>query len=181
MKFKIWKYNVKPVDEINFEKEILSLEKNNISQVLIKRMLVNYHIIKTEKRMRKRDYKSKEKSVKYIVANYKKFPFSNYDYLSLAQFLSYYENVDLAVALLDKKVRNINVDENLLFYYLNLTIINKKLTMGLDYRTMMLNAVNRNKLRFCNLFNSMSKDGVTFQLLEDEYLRKTYCENCKNQ
>ena len=181
MKFKIWKYNVKPVDEINFEKEILSLEKNNISQVLIKRMLVNYHIIKTEKRMRKRDYKSKEKSVKYIVANYKNFPFSNYDYLSLAQFLSYYENVDLAVALLDKKVRNINVDENLLFYYLNLTIINKKLTMGLDYRTMMLNAVNRNKLRFCNLFNSMSKDGVTFQLLEDEYLRKTYCENCKNQ
>ena len=42
----------------------------------------------------------------------------------------------------------------------------------------MLNAINMNNDRFCKLFSSSLSDGVTFQLLENEYLRKTYCENC---
>ena len=42
----------------------------------------------------------------------------------------------------------------------------------------MLNAIEMNKERFCKLYNSYLNEGVTFQLLENEYLRKTYCENC---
>lgn len=34
-----------------------------------------------------------------------------------------------------------------------------------------------NKERFCKLFNSIEKGGVTFQLLKDDYLNDTYCEN----
>ena len=74
----------------------------------------------------------------------------------------------------------IEVDEDLLFYYLNLTIINKELTQSSDYRIIMLNALNMNQERYCKLFNPYGEGGVTFQLLEDEYLRNTYCENCNN-
>ena len=42
----------------------------------------------------------------------------------------------------------------------------------------MLNTINVNKTRFCNLFNSTKKGRVTFQILQDEYLRDVYCENC---
>ncbi len=177
-KFKLWRFNHQSVSESDLKNHISSLKKHGISQALIDRMLVNFHIVKAEKLMRQRNYRAKDISVKYIQSNYKKFPLTNYDYLSLAQFFSFYANVDAAVALLDEKVRDITTDEDLLFYYLNLTLINKRLTGSTDYRTTMLNAINMNKDRFCKIFNSISNRGVTFQLLENEYLRQTYCENC---
>lgn len=180
-KFKLWRFNHKSVTESNLKNQIISLKKYNIDPALIDRMLVNFHIVKAEKLMRQRNYKAKDISVKYIQANYRKFPLTNYDYLSLAQFFSFYANVDAAVELLDEKVRSITTDEDLLFYYLNLTLIDKRLTQSSDYRTTMLNAINMNKDRFCKIFNSISNGGVTFQLLENEYLRKTYCENCKDE
>ncbi len=179
LKFKIWRYNVQPVDDNKFKTEILGLKKYGIAQSLINRMLVNYHIIKSERYMRKRDYVSKDKSVAYINNNYKGVPLRDIDYFNLAQFLAYYANVDKAAVLLTNKVRSIAINEDLLFYYLNLTLINKELTQTDDYRAIMLNAINLNKAKYCNLFDSPEKDGVTFQLLEDEYLRDTYCENCK--
>ena len=89
-------------------------------------------------------------------------------------------NTNLAVDLLEAKSRRIDIDEDLLFYYLNLTMINKQLTQDQDYRTVLLNAFNMNPERFCTLFNSIENGGVTFQLLEDEYLRTTYCESCQD-
>lgn len=177
-KFKLWRFNHQSINEKNLKKQILNLKKYGILQPLIDRMLVNFHIVKAEKLMRQRNYAAKDISVKYIQNNYRKFHLTNYDYLSLAQFFSFYANVDAAVELLDEKTRNITIDEDLLFYYLNLTLINKRLTESSDYRTIMLNAINMNKERFCKIFNSINNGGVTFQLLENEYLRKTYCENC---
>lgn len=178
LKFKLWRYNHQSVKEHDVRKEVQGLKQYGIAMPLIDRMLVNFHIIKAEKLMQQRKYAAKDISVKFIQKNYKKFPLTNYDYLSLAQFFSYYANVDAAVELLDKKARSITIDEDLLFYYLNLTMINKDLVASDDYRTIMLNAINMNQQRFCKLFNSIFDGGVTFQLLENEYLRKTYCENC---
>jgi hypothetical protein len=142
-------------------------------------MLVNFHIVKAGKNMRARKYDEKDASVEFIVDSYENFNLSDYDYLSLAQFLTYYSNIDDATDLLEEKVRTITIDEDLLFYYLNLTITNKYNVASKNYRTIMLNAINMNRERFCKLFNSSLDNGVTFQLLENEYLRKTYCENCE--
>lgn len=178
--FKLWRFNALQINENTFKQQLYNLENFGIDKMLITRMMVNFHIIKAENYMRKREYNNKDKSVSYINSNYKKFPLSDYDYLSLSQFFSYYANTDLSVALLEDKVKTIDIDEDLLFYYLNLTLINKELTQTSDYRTTMLNAFDMNKERFCKLYNSVDEGGVTFQLLEDEYLRTVYCENCKN-
>lgn len=178
LKFKIWRYNAMPVNDVSFHKEILSLKNYEISQTLIDRMMLNYHIIKSELYMRKGDYTNKDKSLTYIYNNLKKVTLSDSDYFSLAQFLSYYSDYNKAVELLEDKAKSIDIDEDLLFYYLNLTLINKELTQSSNYRTIMLNAINMNKERYCKLFNPSGEGGVTFQLLEDFYLRKTYCENC---
>ena len=180
IKFKIWRYNIEKVDSGLFKDEIYNLENYNVSKSLINRMLINFHIIQSENFNRKMDYANKDKSVIQIKSIYQKLPLTDFDYFSLAQFLTYYANVEAAAELLSNKARQIEVDEDLLFYYLNLTLINKELTKTEAYRAIMLNAVNINKNRYCQLFDSPEKDGVTFQLLKDDYLRANYCENCNN-
>ncbi|WP_415223771.1 hypothetical protein [Psychroserpens sp.] len=179
-KLRLWRLKAIDVEDKKLKAEISALKNYGISDALITRILVNYHVVIAENLMRKRDYTNKDKAVKFIENNYKKFDLLDYDYLSLAQFFSYYANTDLSVALLKDKVKQIDTDENLLFYYLNLTIINPELTKTSDYRTIMLNALNMNKTRYCELFNPFGAGGVTFQLLEDDYLRETYCESCMN-
>lgn len=181
VKFIIWKNNWENIIENDFKKEIQKLKSFGITQNLIDRMLVNFHIVKAEKNMRVRKYEEKDMSVEFIIDTYENFKLSNYDYLSLAQFLSYYANTDEATEVLDEKVRTITVDEDLLFYYLNLTIIDEYAIESQNYRTIMLNAIEMNKERFCKLFNSSLDKGVTFQLLKNEYLKAAYCENCLNE
>lgn len=180
VKIKLWRHKAIEEDETKLKNQINALKNYKIDRSLIDRMLVNFHIIKAEDFMRKRDYASKDKSVDFINNKYKNFPLSDYDYLSLAQFFTYYANSELSVKLLENKAKSIDIDEDLLFYYLNLTLIDKKLTEDENYRTIMLNAININKERFCKLFDSIEKGGVTFQLLEDDFLSETYCENCEN-
>lgn len=180
VKIKLWRFNAINTNEDALLKQINELKSYGINNSLITRMMVNYHIIKAENYMRNRDYANKDKSVEFIRNNYKKFTLSDFDYLSLAQFFSYYGNTKMAVELLETKARSIDIDEDLLFYYLNLTLIDEELTHDSNYRTIMLNAINMNKERYCKLFNSIENGGVTFQLLEDEFLRDTYCENCKD-
>lgn len=179
-KINLWRFKAIDIKPSELKNQITGLKNYNIREPLISRMLVNFHIIRAEKAMRSRDYKSKDASVKFINDNYKKFELSDYDYLSLAQFFSYYANTNLAVELLETKSRSIDIDEDLLFYYLNLTMIDEELTQDSDYRTVLLNAYNMNPERFCKLFNSIENGGVTFQLLRDEYLRTTYCESCED-
>ena len=180
IKIILWRNKAVEVEPNKLISQINALKNYKIDASLIDRMLVNTHIIKAETLMQQRDYANKDKSVAFINSTYKNFPLSDYDYLSLAQFFSYYTNTDLSVKLLENKAKSIDIDEDLLFYYLNLTLIDKQLTQDENYRTIMLNAININKARFCKLFNSIDTGGVTFQLLEDDYLSDTYCENCKN-
>lgn len=177
-KFIIWRNNWVSINQENFRSEIKNLKKFGITQNLIDRMMVNFHIVKAEKNMKERNYDAKDTSVEFIIDTYENFNLSNFDYLSLAQFLSFYANTDEATYLLEDKVKSITVDEDLLFYYLNLTLIDDYAVETQNYRTIMLNAIEMNKERFCKLFNSSKNKGVTFQLLDNKYLKATYCENC---
>lgn len=178
MKFKLWRFRMTNIDHKQFLREIKNLKDYGIDQNLIERMLINFHIIKSERDLQDKNYDSKDESVEYIYDSYDSLKLSDTDYFSLAQFLAYYANVAWAAELLSDKVRTVAVDEDLLFYYLNLTLINSSVTKTDDYRTIMLNASTMNKKRYCDLFNSVEKEGVTFQLLEDVYLRTGYCELC---
>lgn len=178
MKFFIWRYNWEEIKENDFKLEILNLKKYGIKQNLIDRMMVNFHIVKAEKNMKERKYEAKDDSVDFIIETYNNFILSNFDYVSLAQFLTFYANTDEAIDLLENKVKEITIDEDLLFYYLNLTLIDEYAVGSKNYRTIMLNAIEINKKRFCKLFNPSNNGGVTFQLLKNKYLKTTYCENC---
>ncbi|MBT8270583.1 MAG: hypothetical protein KJO25_00925, partial [Bacteroidia bacterium] len=178
---KLWRYNAMQTDPGQIKQKILDLEQYGVDDDLISRMLVNYNIITAEKAMHERDYKTKDQSVEFILNNYGRFDLSDFDYLSLAQFFSYYGNIQMSVDLLTDKARTIEIDEDLLFYYINLTLTDTALTQTSEYRTIMLNAYNLNRDRYCRLFDTFGTGGVTFQLLEDPYLRNSYCENCQDR
>ena len=57
---------------------------------MIDRMNINYHIVRAEREMRKRNFNEKDKSVLNILSTYNRIPLTDSDYLSLAQF---WENV----------------------------------------------------------------------------------------
>lgn len=180
VRIKLLYWDAANVQKTDLNTQIIALKKYGIPDADISRMLVNFHIILSEYFLLQGDHSSKDNSVAYVNSNYKKFESSNNDYLNLAQYFNKYGNPNMAVDLLDSKSKTIDIDEDLLFYYLNLTLINKELTKEKSYRTIMLNAINVNKERYCKLFSSVNKGGVTFQLLENAFLRKTYCENCNN-
>lgn len=179
LKFRLWLERGEDIKPTEFKKEIEDLRKFGISARLITRMLINYNIIMSEQALRAHDYARKDEAIKYIYNNYTRAATKPADILSLAQYFTVYSKFDWGVKIMDPYVKAIDGDEDLIFYYLTLTLLKPKITATPDYRKIMLNAINMNRSRFCQMFEPSGKGGVSFQLLEDEFLRKGYCENCK--
>jgi outer membrane protein OmpA-like peptidoglycan-associated protein len=178
LQLKSWVFGELLIDPEILLKDIKALTPKEINNKMVKRLLLNYHIINSEYMMFKREYRAKDISLSYINKNYRYLKMSNEDYLQLAKYFASYARYDWAEKVLKPHMRNIDLDEELLFYYLNLTIVDPSNTKSTVYRTIMLNAINQNKNRFCKLFDPFGQGGINFQLLNDKYLKSTYCENC---
>ncbi|NQX98919.1 MAG: hypothetical protein HRT73_13730 [Flavobacteriales bacterium] len=178
LQLKSWVLGELLIEPEQLLKDLKGLTRKGIDGKLVKYLMLNYHIINSEYMMFKQDYAAKDVSLNYIYKNYKYLKLSNENYLQLARYFSSYSRYDWSEKVLKPHIRKIDVDEELLFYYINLTIIDPKNTKNQAYRTIMLNAINLNKNRFCKLFDPFGKGGINFQLLRDEYLKSTYCENC---
>ena len=124
-------------------------------------------------------YDEKDKALNYIYKNYKYIKSGPNDYVQLAKYFASYARYDWAEKILQPQAVKIDADEDLLFYYINLTMVDPENTKRSSYRTILLNAANANQLRFCNMFEPYRKGGVSFQLLNDEYLKSSYCETCE--
>lgn len=170
--------NFGDITEKDVRNELIALKKYGINNVLIERMFLNLNIIIAEKYKAEKKYKEKDNTVKNIKSAYKNIPLSDSDYLSLAQFLTYYDNSQSAANLLKPLMSNVSVNEDLLYYYINLTIVQNTYVAQDDYRAVLSNAYSQNPKRFCKLFTASTEDGVTFQLLHNEYLRRSYCDSC---
>ncbi|MCU0429650.1 MAG: hypothetical protein MUF42_06725 [Cytophagaceae bacterium] len=142
------------------------------------RLMINYSIMQCERFQKQRNYSAKDKAIQYIYKTCPSLVLSDEDALSLSKFYVAYSKYDWAEAMLLPFAKRIDALEDLIFFYINLTIVKPRVTSTNIYRTIMLNAINRNRSRFCKLFDPFGKGGISFQLLESEYLRKTYCENC---
>ncbi len=166
---------------VNYEelkKEIDALRKMGIPELLVRRLRINYNIILSEIYLDQKKYAEKDKAVEFIYDSYKILKLNDEDLLNLAKYFAHNSQFDLSERILQPRAKSIDVSEDILFYYLSLTIFDERNTKNASYRTIMLNAINSNNERYCTLFYPREKGGVTFQLLSDTYLKKTYCENC---
>jgi outer membrane protein OmpA-like peptidoglycan-associated protein len=158
--------------------KIESLRKSIIPAALVTRLLINYHIIFSEVNYAMGNYADREKSIRYVFDTYKKIPMNDDDLVGLALFMSYNSRFDQAALVLEPRIKALDASEDLLFYYVILTISKQKYLSSGGYRTFLLNVVNSNKSRFCQLFYPVSQGGLSFQVLENSFLKKTWCENC---
>lgn len=152
LKIKAWREGELLTNREEILKNINELEKRGLEKGLVDRLQTNYYIILTQYYHQEQDYRAK--------------------------YMAVYSKFDWAEAVLYDRMSDLDVDEDLLFYYINLTIHDPRNTQQSEYRKFLLNAMDKNEQRFCNLFSPSTSGGITFQLLDDDYLRVNYCENC---
>lgn len=173
-----WVKGTPPLNSAAIRKMILGLERKGIDKSLTRRLLVNYEIFMTEYFDLRQDVRNKNRALREVYSSYKSLDLSDEDRVSLAKFLSFYSQFGWAENVLYPRIRQVDASEELLFYYLQLTISNRRKTRHSQYKILLLNAIDKNHQRFCDIFLSRSRGGFTFQLLDDVNLRKIYCESC---
>jgi hypothetical protein len=158
--------------------DINRLAEQGINRSLIRRMLVNYHILLSVDLLRKYKYEEKDQSVLFIKENYETLPLTDEDRYSLAKYFTFYSQDQWAVDLIARRIDQLDVSEDLVFYYVNLGFFKPDNYRGEKFSRALLNAATLNKERFCRFFNPINKGGASMQLLEEGLFRKLYCENC---
>jgi hypothetical protein len=180
LKMRAWMQTDLLIDKDMLVKNINALRGFGIPENLVKRLMINYHIFLSELAMQKRDYAAKDRSMQFIYNSYRSLKMNDDDLVNLSKYFCYYSKFEIGEQILIPRSKAIDVSEDLLFYYLNLTIFNEKNTANKFYRITLLNAVNRNTSKFCRMFGGLSEGGITFQLLGNPFLKKSFCENCSN-
>ena len=129
--------------------------------------------------MRAKKYEAKDRQLYAIMRLFKSADLTDEERLRLSMYFAYYNEDALAASILKRRAETLSASEDLIFYYLNLTIADDKYVSDPSYRLIILNAIDANRGRFCKMFNALDNGGISFQLLENPYLQKAYCKHCQ--
>ncbi len=158
---------------------IRKLEQQGIHPSLVRRMLVNFHILLCEYYTAKSLYAAKDSALTFIRNNYAGLQLDDEGLVSLAKYFEYYSKDEWAEQALVNRAGSIDAAENLLFYFVTLRMIHTEKPITDMVLRAIHNAMNINPQRFCTLFNSVNNGGSSFQLLNFDQLRAFYCERCQ--
>jgi hypothetical protein len=178
LSLQLWRVDTGFVQPAVLLKDIDALSAMHIPSSLTRRMLINYHIVLSEMDMARYNYAGKDSSLAYIKNNYQDIHLKDEDLLALAKYLCFYQQCEWSENLLRPRITNIDVNEDLLFYYVNLKLTSLGPDMDDLTRQVINNAIAINPKRFCRYFNPLGKGGVTFQLLDYPELRSLHCKTC---
>jgi hypothetical protein len=178
LRFFMWQYGNDTISRGLLLTEINNLSKQGIPKILCSRMNINYYILKSEDQLRNFQYEAKDSSLNEIKILYANINASDEDIFSLAKYYSFYSHQEWAQEIIEPRIADVNVSENLIFYYLNLLFFQPGDYGTEEFMKAALNAVNLNQKRFCNFFTPNDKGGASMQLLDYEEIRKMYCVEC---
>ncbi|MEO6254321.1 MAG: hypothetical protein ABIO79_13490 [Ferruginibacter sp.] len=179
LQFFMWQYGGDTLVQKTLLKNIHTLPKMGISNLLVKRMLINYHILKCEENMKVFNYAAKDNSLHIIHEIYTELSLNDEDIYSLAKYYVNYAHYNWAEEIIEPRIDKLDVTEDLIFYYINLQFYNSANYDTENFKKAVLNAVNLNDKRFCNFFLPYNKTGAGMQLLDYEELKTMYCEYCR--
>ncbi|NOS93892.1 MAG: hypothetical protein HOP30_18400 [Cyclobacteriaceae bacterium] len=159
--------------------EIDALLKMGIDKSLVQRMEINHHILKSREYLNNFQYDEKDSVMEEIRDLYDLIEPTDEEIYSLAKFYSYHYQTGWAFDIIKPRIQAINVDENLLFYYINLLFYHPSIYGSESFTAAILNAVNLNRLRYCSFYQPHDFGGASMQLLEHDELRKYWCQSCR--
>ncbi|HXB09042.1 MAG TPA: hypothetical protein VNW04_18075, partial [Puia sp.] len=167
------------VDQQTLLADIHRLQQQGIDVSLVKRMLVNYHILLSYDLLDKEKYDEKDSSVQLIRNTYESLPLTDEDRLSLAKYFVFYSQHFWAEEVVAPRVDQLDVSADLVFYFVNLGFFKSTYARGEDFLKAFINAFTLDRGRFCHFFDPIDKGGASMQLLEQSYFRDVYCEKCR--
>jgi len=179
LRFFMWQFGGDSTAQKILLNEINRLPALGINNTLVKRMLINYHILNCEEDMRTYRYDDKDSSLQVIRNIYDSITLNDEDIYSLAKYFANYARHDWAQEIVTPRIDKIDVSENLVFYYVNLLFYFPASYSSDEFRNALLNAVNLNPQRFCNFFRPNDKGGAGMQLLDYDEIKAMYCETCR--
>jgi hypothetical protein len=174
----VWQYDEKFMNKDQFAAKIADLKNYGVPLSLVKRMLINYNIVLCEIYMKQENFDAKDRVLSEIKNNYINRDLSDLDLLAIGRYFCYYDQLDWANDIIMHRIDKLDVSEDLLFFYINLSCIRNVNFEESGNRNMVLNAININPKRFCRFFNSSQNGGISMQLLLESFWKKMYCANC---
>jgi hypothetical protein len=180
LKFNLWEYDSTIVSSKDFWDEIMTLRKSKeIDVSLARRMIINYHILKSEQHQSRFEYDLKDNSVDFVSNKYKDLSLDDSELYALAKYLVYYSRIPKAKVMVSDRLDQLDTDEDLLFYYINLMFFDGNPTSNRTFTKAIDNAVSINKSRFCQFYDVQNKGGAGIGLFEDRNLKVLYCYFCE--
>jgi hypothetical protein len=145
----------------------------------LRKLQINYLMLEAHEHQLDQKYDLKNKTMVQLLKIIKQVNFNDEEKLELAKYLVQHQQLAEASQLIAVRAKESDVLQDLLFLYINLSIIDEKTTQKTDFRAILANAEAINKDRFCKIFDSALAGGITFQLLRDKYLKRSYCDICE--
>lgn len=177
LKLLSWEADLMGVQPQLLKKQIWSSKL--ISKEMLLRLRLNYDMLEGMYHANRRNNILRDRAIVDAVEVAKTLDLDDEEIFKVSKFLANNAKYQEALSLLTPRVNEINVHEDLLFLYINLTIIRDEIVKRPEYRTTLSNASVVNKERFCTIFKSALNGGITFQLLTDKYLKRSYCDICE--
>jgi hypothetical protein len=160
---------------------INTLDKYGVPPSAHNRLLINYHLASIKVGAASRDQRMQTRSARAVSGLYATAHIREPELINLARFFVAHRQNDLAERLLRPFARGVTQpDEDLLYYYIMLTINDNGTVNTRWYNDLLDKAQQMNPQRFCNLFQPVSApDAAGISLLFKIKLKEVYCRYCQ--
>lgn len=179
--FRMWMLEPGAVDKSEMVIAMQKLKESTVPSTIVNRLLLNYYLVDLRKSIKEEDQRRHDRNIRSIRSLFSKVKLNDKERLSMARWLTAYQKRNMAERLLRPYVRKDFPDEDLLFYYVSLTISESHINRQRWYEDLLEIAYQINPERFCNLFLPVSDPrSVGISLLFQENLKELFCTYCGN-
>ncbi|QCK13425.1 hypothetical protein [Mangrovivirga cuniculi] len=141
---------------------------------------LNKFLLMAERAKQQKDYKELDLILQVLEMTLKKTELTPKETQQTARFLEYFGFSEMAIDVLSEYAYQQGVNPGVVSDYIAFTITREAFMRSPAYRELLKRFSQREKSLFCRLFNSYKNGGISFQLLEDRYLRDLYCKSCSS-
>ncbi len=176
--FRLWLLDDSEIADQELFNTITSLSNYDVPENAANRLLVNYYILQAENGRKNDNRRLVNTSLRRIRNLYSNADLREDEILSIAMFFSAYREYTLAERFLRPHAQKSQPDEDILFYYLDITIADERGVRTRRYQNLLETALELNPQRFCEMFEPHSTGGKGISTLFNETLKEMFCEFC---
>lgn len=180
LSFRKWLAGDKDITEEVLLQKINALPDMGVPQLAYSRLLINYHLVKLRQGVVGMEPRQRMRRLSAVRNLYGGSQLNDDEIINLSMFFVAYHQPDMAERLLRPFARAAQPDEDILFYYIKLTISEGTNTNMRWYFSLLEKAQEVNPIRFCALFQPVGRPGAAgISLLFRDAVKDFYCKHCE--